>query len=146
MNLTAAQVDDCRREECYSYVPVDQQFGEPTHWSFSLYDEYEVEANGVVDEDEPEEVISFEELEDEPQMEVLRGEDPLDQMLADLMEKAAEAKIAPNARIPVDPPGTLGLENGGRSKVMNTVAVSMQKVLVSGYSRYRTRQMSHIID
>ena len=49
-----------------------------------MYEEYEVEANGVVHEDEPEEVISFEDPEDEPQMEVLRGEDPLDQMLADL--------------------------------------------------------------
>jgi len=57
-------------------------------------------------------------------MEVLRGEDPRHQMLADLMEKAAEAKTAPNARIPVDPPGTLALENGGGSEVMNEMVSS----------------------
>jgi len=53
VSLTAAQVDDCHPDECYSYVPVDQEFGELTHWSFSLCEEYEVEANGVVDKNEP---------------------------------------------------------------------------------------------
>jgi len=56
-------------------------------------------------------------------MEVLR-ENPMDQVLADLMEKVAETKIAPIARILIEPPGTLALENGGRSEVMNTMVSS----------------------
>ena len=101
VSLTAAQVDDCRPEECYSYVPVDQDFGEPTRWSFSLYEEYEVETNEVENEDEPEEVVSFEESEDEPQMEDRSREDPLHQVLEDLMERVREGKMdqASNARL-----------------------------------------------
>ena len=40
-------------------------------------------------------------------------------MLADLMEKAAEAKMAPNAKLRKDPPGASASEDGKDSVVLN---------------------------
>ena len=73
VSLMATAVAGCRREE-YSYVPADQEFGEPTHWSFDAYE------RNVEDDDIPEpenqEVIAFEDPYGMPSNLVLR-----DQML-----------------------------------------------------------------
>jgi len=57
VSLTATAVAGCRHEE-YSYIPVDQEFGEPTHWSFDAYEHCE-EDEGI-QEPKNQEVIAFE--------------------------------------------------------------------------------------
>ena len=128
VSLMATAVAGCQREE-YSYVPADQEFGEPTHWSFDAY-EQDVEDEDIP-ESESQEVIAFESPYEMPENLIYQDEEYHTQVWRSVLESMKyskpaakrtsvdeldDRKPAAKKRTPIDPPADLEAQSDLENK------------------------------